>query len=117
MTIQTSDKICSYDALDFTDQANLLLDLADDAAEVNVEDTNPGSAVHVLRSVSQLGSMMRKMLADQNRAYLNGKRVNALDTGAEIVEHLNKRKLAEKEFSNIETDQKGRIKNILIANR
>ena len=95
---------------DFTDTANLLLDMADDAAAVNVEDTNSGSAVHVLRSVSQLGSMMRKMLADQNRAYLDGKRVNALDTGAEIVEHLNKRKLAEKEFSNIETDQKGRIK-------
>ena len=95
---------------DFTDTANLLLDMADDAAAVNVEDTNSGSAVHVLRSVSQLGSMMRKMLADQNRAYLDGKRVNALDTGAEIVEHLNKRKLAEKEFSNIETDKKGRIK-------
>ena len=95
---------------DFTDTANLLLDMADDAAAVNVEDTNSGSAVHVLRSVSQLGSMMRKMLADQNRAYLDGKRVNALDTGADIVEHLNKRKLAEKEFSNIETDQKGRIK-------
>ena len=95
---------------DFTDTANLLLDMADDAAAVNVEDTNSGSAVHVLRSVSQLGSMMRKMLAAQNRAYLDGKRVNALDTGAEIVEHLNKRKLAEKEFSNIETDQKGRIK-------
>lgn len=95
---------------DFTDTANLLLDMADDAAAVNVEDTNSGSAVHVLRSVSQLGSMMRKMLADQNRAYLDGKRVNAMDTGAEIVEHLNKRKLAEKEFSNIDTDQKGRIK-------
>ena len=95
---------------DFTDTANFLLDMADDAAAVNVEDTNSGSAVHVLRSVSQLGSMIRKMLADQNRAYLDGKRVNALDTGAEIVAHLNKRKLAEKEFSNIETDQKGRIK-------
>ena len=44
---------------DFTDTANLLLDMADDAAAVNVEDTNSGSAVHVLRSVSQLGGVMR----------------------------------------------------------
>nr|DAK92788.1 MAG TPA: nuclease [Caudoviricetes sp.] len=94
---------------DFTDTANLLLDMADDAAAVNVEDTKSGSAVHVLRSVSQLGGMMRKMLADQNRAVLDGKRMNAQTVGSEIARHLSRRKFTAKEFDSLSVNKSGKL--------